>query len=144
MEVREAPEASADDDEAPEQYEIPVQELACDLDRYGMLMKWSRKNMPAKDRLVWEFSPKQNADPSANNPGWGTYVGKIETLGLDLGVRCGDDNELVTLDRGKPLFFFNQPAHLFPLLPWLQIRSVARLRKGTSFEEYMRGHLCGS
>ena len=82
-----------------DEYELSIKEFAIHLDTWGLLPKWSAKNLPTKGMTVFEYSPKHNLDPANNNPGWGEYVALIEDLGLDLGVRCQDTNEKMKLDR---------------------------------------------
>lgn len=55
--------------------------------------------MPREGLRVFEYSAKENSDLESGNPGWGDYLGEIEELGLDLGVRCLDTNAKVKLDR---------------------------------------------
>ena len=82
-----------------EEYEVSVQDFATHLDLWGLLHKWSAKNLPTKGMLVFEFCEETNVDLENQNRGWGEYLGKIEDLGLDLGVRCLDNSQKIKLDR---------------------------------------------
>ena len=47
--------------------EVSIQDFACHLDTWGLLEKWSNKNLPTKDSLVFEFSEKHNMNLSKGN-----------------------------------------------------------------------------